>query len=452
MTRLTTRATFQRLLVELAKCEEGLSATERAALRHLLPPHFTDLGFLFAAPEEILSPTELAIFERLRIAEPNPREPCAVRPQTVLVMKATRLCNLRCTYCHAWKEGPNQVMTFEVLAKATRDILQSEARRVSFAWHGGEVTILPISFFRKALWLQRMFAREGQSVSNVIQTNATRLTDDWITLFEAGNFKIGVSIDGPREIHDRRRLTKAGQPTWEKVRLGIARLREANLGWGALVVVDHEVAQLGAKALLDCLLELGISDVALLNVIPDNPSHQANGADYLPWPRYIEFLSNMFHCWWPQYRDKVKIRELLGLINNVSGHAPNTCVLAGDCMGQYLTVEPNGGLSACDKYIGDSEFEFGNILHSNLNTLLGKSRNFARARSDAKLEVAKMKDCKYLPVCRGGCPHDRRLNRLHQPAWGEKCCGLSPLLDQISAALSKIPAGTKELIWQAKSN
>jgi uncharacterized protein len=105
-------------------------------------------------------------------------------------------------------------------------------------------------------------------------------------------------------------------------------------------------------------------------------------------------------------------------------------------MGQYLTVEPNGEISACDKYNGDREFEFGNILQSDLNTLLGKSRNLARARNDAKLEVAKMTDCKYLRACRGGCPHDRRLNRLHQPAWGERCCGLSLLLDEISAALS----------------
>jgi uncharacterized protein len=439
MAPLTTTATFQRLLVELAKCEEGLSATERAALHYLLPPHLTDLAFLFAAPEEILTPAELAIFERLRAEKSNPNEPCAVRPQTVVIMKATRLCNLRCTYCHAWKEGPNQVMTFAVLAKATRDVLRSEAKRVTFVWHGGEVTILPISFFKKALWLQRMFGREGQSVSNVIQTNATRLNDDWITLFKAGNFKVGVSIDGPREIHDSRRLTKTGQPTWEKVQLGITRLREAKLGWGALVVVDHEVARLGAKALLDCIVQLGISDVALLNVIPDNLGHEANGPDYLPWPAYVEFLCGVFRWWWPHYRDKVKVRELEALINNLSGYPPNTCVLAGNCMGQYLTVEPAGGISACDKYIGDRKFEFGNILHSDLNTLLGKSRNLARARRDANQEVTQMTDCKYLRVCRGGCPHDRRLNRLHQPALGEGCCGLSPLLDEISAALSTMP-------------
>jgi radical SAM protein with 4Fe4S-binding SPASM domain len=168
-------------------------------------------------------------------------------------------------------------------------------------------------------------------------------------------------------------------------------------------VVDHDVARLGAKALLDSLLELGINDVALLNVIPDNLGSRGDGADYLPWPAYIEFLSDMFRCWWPQDRDKVNIRELQALINNLSGSAPNTCVLAGDCMGQYLTIEPDGGISACDKYIGDSEFEFGNILHSDLNTLLSKSKNLTRARSDAKLEVAKMTDCKYLPVCRVGC-------------------------------------------------
>jgi uncharacterized protein len=104
-------------------------------------------------------------------------------------------------------------------------------------------------------------------------------------------------------------------------------------------------------------------------------------------------------------------------------------------MGQFLTVEPNGTISACDKYIGDEQFEFGNVLHSDLNAVLANSENLAGAQKQAQLEVTEMSNCKYFAYCRGGCPHDRRLNRLYQTAWDGHCCGLWNLLDEIATAL-----------------
>ena len=209
--------TYRRVLNSLAAFESKLSPTERAALHLLLPPNFVqsagaDVEFWLKAPQELLTPAEWELFSQLRSSDGFDHQALpALRPSTVLIMKATRLCNLRCNYCHAWKEGPNQVMGFEVLAKTTRDILrQSTVNRVSFVWHGGEVTLLPIDFFRKALLLQREFRNERQVITNSIQTNATRLCDDWVRFFVSANFEVGVSIDGPPEIHDLRRRTAAG--------------------------------------------------------------------------------------------------------------------------------------------------------------------------------------------------------------------------------------------------
>ena len=240
-------------------------------------------------PAGIPSPDELEIFFRLRESKDvDVAAPCvSCDSSMVLVMKATRLCNLRCTYCHSWKAGPNQVMGFEVLAKTTRDALQRpEVRRVNFVWHGGEVTLLPIGFFKKALWLQRMFKREGQVITNSIQTNATRLNDEWISLFASTSFDVGVSIDGPREIHDRRRRTVSGRPTWNHVRAGIAQMQQANVPCAVLVVVDREVVELGAERLLHSLLELKVAAAALLNVLPPNGEAQPTGNSYLPWSDY----------------------------------------------------------------------------------------------------------------------------------------------------------------------
>ena len=155
---VTSTATYRRLLAKLPSIEAKLSPRARSTFRALLPRQIfetnnTSIEFLFAAPDEILAPRELEIFLRLRESKDvDLAASCALRPSMVLIMKATRLCNLRCTYCHSWKKGPNQVMGFEVLAKTTRDALQRpEVRHVNFVWHGGEVTLLPIGFFKKAL-------------------------------------------------------------------------------------------------------------------------------------------------------------------------------------------------------------------------------------------------------------------------------------------------------------
>ena len=441
MSIITSTAAYRRLLDKLPSIEAKLSPRQRATFHALLPremfePNSASIEFLFAAPDEILAPHELEIFFRLRESKDvDLAAPCALRPSMVLIIKATRLCNLRCTYCNSWKAGPNQVMGFEVLAKTTRDALQRrEVRRVNFVWHGGEVTLLPIGFFKKALWLQRMFKRKGQVITNSIQTNATRLNDEWISLFASMRFDVGVSIDGPREIHDRRRRTVSGRPTWNQVRAGIARMQQANLPCAVLVVVDRDVVELGAERLLSCLLELKVPAAALLNVLPRNGEAQPTGNSYLPWSDYVIFLQELFRCWWPTHRHEIDIADLSTLINNLSGRAPNLCVYAGDCMGQFVTIEPNGTVSACDKYIGDRRFEFGNLLSLDLNEVLAGSKNLARARASGASEVSRMNACKYYAVCRGGCPHDRRLNRLYQVGWDGHCCGLADLLDEISAA------------------
>jgi len=436
MTAFAGKAAQQRLASRLERLEARLSPYERAAFSNLLPASLSRLAFLFAAPNEILSREEQQVFARLQKQEGDSVEFCALRPQTVLVMKATRLCNLRCVYCHSWKEGPNQKMTFEVLARATRDVLQQpEVRRVNFVWHGGEVTLLPIEFFEKALWIQQVFRREGQTLSNSIQTNATRLTEDWVSLFRAGNFQVGVSVDGPREVHDLRRKTKNGAPSWEKVQSGIAHLREGGVSWGALVVVDNEVIALGAKRLLDSLLQLGVTHAALLNVIPQNIPDSPRSANYLAWPGYVNFLVETFDEWWCNYRSKIEIRELSALVNTLSGHTPKVCVLAGDCMGQFLTIEPDGIVTACDKYIGDRRFVFGSLLDSDLNTLIARSTNLRRARGETQIELTHLSDCQYFVRCQGGCPHDRLLNRTYNPTWDGRCCGLAKLLKHIEASL-----------------
>jgi uncharacterized protein len=434
-------STLERLGGRLEDFATGLSEREQAALYGLLRAASGDapLDVLGAEPPEaVLSPDEIAVFEALR-DEPPPAGP-ALRPFLVLVMKATRLCNLRCTYCHFWRAGPNQIMRFPVLARTIRDALRAPGvTSVDFAWHGGEVTLLPPAFFRKALWLQQQFRRPGQTVTNSVQTNGTHVTDDWIAFIRRYQISVGVSLDGPPEVHDQRRLDAAGKPTSARVRAGLARLRDAGISHGVLMVVDEAIIALGAERLLEYLLDLDVRGVALLNVIPENAPSGPGAESYLPWSRFVTFLRELHRLWWPRYADRLVLRELADLTGKVAGRPAGTCFFAGDCFGVYLTIEPNGDVAACDKYIDDEAYRYGSLLQSSLTEIAGSPRVAAmRAANQAAVDQAK--GCRWFNVCQGACPHDRYLRERRMPGADESCCGLAPLLDDIAARLHE-PAG-----------
>jgi len=415
--------------------DADLPPRARAALRLLLEravPRREDL----APAESIFTADEAEVYERL-CEEPEPQ--AGGTPVLTVIMKATRLCNLRCVYCHSWRTGPNQTMTFPVLARATRDALRDPSvRSVDFVWHGGEATLLPLSFFRKALWLQERFRRPGQIVQNNVQTNGTRLTEEWLAFVREHQIGVGVSLDGPPEIHDARRVDAAGRPTAARVRAGLERLRAAGIErWGALMVVDEVVRAAGAHRILAYLDEAGVGRVALLNVLPENtPAGEPLRGDYLSFPRFVEFLRELHHVWHAGYRDRIVVRELDDLMGQIRGGAPQICVFAGECFGTYLTVEPTGEVSACDKYIGDGDYRFGHVLETGLAGA-HLSERLAAVRSETRRTVERMSACRWFGVCHGGCPHDRYTGERHLPGYDGRCCGLAPLLDDMAATIAQ---------------
>lgn len=414
-----------------------LPESERAALAAVLKIGTRNPALVALAkepPEAVLEPEEVEIYRRLA-ARPLPREE-GVKPYVVLVMKATRYCNLRCTYCRFWADGPNQRMSFEVLARATQSALTTPGvRAIDFCWHGGEATILPLGFYRKALWLQEQFRQPGQAVTNSLQTNATRLTPEWLRFLKRYGFSVGVSLDGPPEIHDKRRLDVRGRPTSERVREGIERLREHDIAHGVLMVVDDDVVALGPERLIEYMVEIGVDDVAILNVIPDNDV----GRDaYYEFSRHVDFLRGLFRAWWPDRVDQVRFRELADLAGKIRGNRGTLCIFDGNCMGGYLTIEPHGEIAACDKYLGDSDYVFGNVLDVDI-AQLGSRPSFVQANRYTETGVEGTGRCRWFDVCKGGCPHDRYLRARKSTPWDESCCGLEPLLSEMAEILARHP-------------
>lgn len=414
-----------------------LSADERKTLSFLLESlDSPDSAFaaLAAMPaESMLEPEELAVYNRL-LTLPAPAE--SRLPRTVaLIMKGTRLCNLRCTYCRSWAEGPDQSMPFDVLARSTQSACAAPGvDHVEFIWHGGETTLRPISFYQKAVWLQERFRRPNQRIANQLQTNGTNLSPDWLAFLKRYRFGVGVSLDGPPEVHDLRRLDVKGRPTSARVRQGIEQLQAYGIGFDIKMVLDDAVIALGAQRILDYLLEIGVREVALLNVVPEGDPDRKLPGDYLEFQRYVGFLRELFQIWWPTHAEQITFREISDLITRLQGNRGGFCVFDENCMGGVFTIEPMGDIAACDRFQGDPSFNFGNILTSELANV-ATTPNLAKAHTETAADMDTTSRCRWFGICHGGCPHDRYV-RIHRGvSRGEKCCGWAPLLTEISTAL-----------------
>jgi len=344
-----------------------------------------------------------------------------------LIVKGTRLCNLRCTYCHDWSAAPDQTMGFPVLAAMTHAALRDpEHTSVEFIWHGGETTLLPIKFYQKAVLLQQRLRRRDQRVTNSIQTNATRITDDWARFFKDYDFSVGVSIDAMPEIHDRDRRYVSGRKSFSDVIDGIAVLRAHGVAFGALMVVDQETINIGPDRVFDAFLDLGIKNYGLLAAKPVNqpdataPAHAEHYVD----PRTMNTFLIALYDRWRSHGDKgILIRELNGIERRLRNAAPHHCTLEGDCFGRYFMVEPNGDVAHCDVFVGDPRYTLGNVLRESFSQMRSEER-LSAIRDENERALAVMRQCPDFRVCNGWCPHERYTSLRHDAAFREECCGL----------------------------
>jgi uncharacterized protein len=425
---------------DVATFVSQLGDRERRALARLLKQRdgFDPAAVIGAlAPHEILSASEIEIAQAERDHVVSRRG--VLSEKMTVVMKATRLCNLRCTYCHSWAEGPDQTMSFQVLARTIRETTGTQGvRALSYYWHGGEVTLLKPKFFRKMIWLQQQFKQPGQRISNLIQTNATHMTDEWLDFLSALHMGVGISLDGPPELHDKRRRTVDSEPSSHLVREGIQKLRSRGIPFGVLMVVDEDVARYDPSALLQFFIDVGVDRVEFLNVVPENvfESGRPHGR-YLPLPEFVRFLVSIFEVWKRDFRNRIQINTLEQFIAALrSGQRPIQCLWSGDCAGKFVTVEANGDIAPCDRQIGMPHSTMGNILSRSLTDILQGAAFVHLARQEARRAKSEMQSCRWFHVCQGGCPHDRLLNRHLLGQANQSCCGMRPLLDRIDGWLT----------------
>lgn len=345
------------------------------------------------------------------------------RPLYVMLKPAGSLCNLRCKYCYyleknaLYTEQKNHVISDEMLDKFIREYIEAQTSPdVLFCWHGGETLMRPISFYRRAIELQRKYAR-GRRIDNTIQTNATMLTDEWCEFFRENNFLVGVSIDGPQEFHDEYRRTATGKPTFHKVMQGIRLLNKHNVEWNALAVVNDFNADFPLE-FYNFFKEIGCHYIQFTPIVERRierndglslaPGMEEGGelVDFSVTPeQWGKFLCTIFDEWVRHDVGTYFIQIFDATLANWAGVQPGLCSLAKEC-GHAGVMEFNGDVYSCDHFVYP-EHLLGNINEKTITEMMygEKQREFAKLKHE--LLPQQCRECPVEFACHGECPKNR---------------------------------------------
>ena len=360
------------------------------------------------------------------------------------------VCNLDCTYCfYLEKEKlyPDQSqweMPPDVLENYVKQYINAQAiNDVSFAWQGGEPTILGVNFFRKVVALQKKYAN-GKTIHNAFQTNGTLLDDEWCEFFIANNFLVGVSIDGPEKFHDHYRVDKSQRPTFDRVMNGVKLLQKHNVDFNTLTVVQRHNANHPLE-IYRFLKEIGSgfmqfipiveriaedeTDDGLTLLAPD--AEHANVSEWSVEPlQYGNFLTTIFDEWVRNDVGKIFVQIFDTALEAWVGMDPTLCVFSKTC-GNGLAMEHNGDLYSCDHYVYP-EYHLGNIMDTDIATLVNsdQQRTFGMDKNDTLPKYCQ--DCDVRFACNGECPKHRFLKTPDgEPGLNYLCQGYKHYLKHI---------------------
>ncbi len=317
-------------------------------------------------------------------------------------------CNLRCSYCYYLDAadqygGPARVhrMTDSILETAISGYLSIEQPEYDFEWDGGEPTLAGPEFFRTAVGLQKRHARRGAKISNRIQTNATLIGDELAAVFAKHGFRVGVSIDGPPDLHDRQRPYESGRGSHAAVMGGVETLRRHGVEPAALTVITAETAH-HARRIYHYLKSAGFHQHEYTPCVEfaADGSLAPSAVDGDSWGR---FLCDLYDEWCAD-PEPARIAQFDAIMRVAAGVPAQLCALASTCR-QRMVVEHNGDVFPCDFFV-KPEYRLGNVAEDTFETMWN-SPHFRRFGAMKRTVPEECRDCAYRIYCRGGCPRHR---------------------------------------------
>ena len=353
----------------------------------------------------------------------------------VMAKPTGAVCNLDCEYCFFLSKemlypGSRFRMAEELQETYIRQLMEAHANspEVVIAWQGGEPTIMGLDFFRRSIELQKTYARPGQHILNTLQTNGTLLKGEWGPFLKENNFLVGISIDGPRDIHDRYRVDKGGKGTYDRVIRGLDLLKRHNVDWNVLTTVHATNGDHGSRVYRFLRDELETEFIQFIPIIERATAETleiANagwGGSVKGRPLYMQegdlvtkrsigpkqygrFLIDVFEEWVRHDIGTVYVQMFDTALANWVGEPGGMCVHAETC-GLQLAIEHTGDMYSCDHFV-EPRHLLGNIKQEHMITLVAsdKQRAFGQDKRDSLTQYCL--DCDVRFACHGGCPKDR---------------------------------------------
>jgi uncharacterized protein len=302
-------------------------------------------------------------------------------------------------------------MSEQTLEEFTRQyIAVQHAPEVTFAWQGGEPTLMGLDFFRRAVQFQQEYRRPGMTVLNALQTNATTLDAEWCRFFRENGFLVGVSLDGPASLHDVSRLDKGGAPTFERVMAGVAMLSRHHVPFNVLSTV-HAANERHPVETYRFLRDVaGAEYLQFIPIIqrddgPDSPPGSGVHPRSVGGRAYGDFLIAVFDEWVRRDVGRVFVQMFDVALAAWLGQPPGLCVFEEVC-GASLAMEHNGDVYSCDHFV-EPRHRLGNLETVTLGQMAGSTQQQSFGLSKRDGLPGYCRRCEFRFACNGGCPKDR---------------------------------------------
>jgi uncharacterized protein len=325
-------------------------------------------------------------------------------------------CNLGCKYCFFLSKkrlypGSSFRMSDELLESYIRQYIEAQKLpQATIAWQGGEPTLMGLDFFRRSIRYVEKYRRPGMTVQYTIQTNGTLLDDEWCRLFRQNNFLVGLSLDGPRAMHDSFRVDKSGRPTFDRVMQAARLLREHRVDYNILTTVHAANADHPVEVYRFLRDDVGANFIQFIPIVErDNETGFQEGTEVtkrsVKPAQFGRFLTSTFDEWVKRDVGKVFVQIFDVALAAWSGVPAGICAFSPTC-GTAMAMEHNGDMYSCDHFV-EPKYFLGNIKEKHMAELAAskKQRRFGQAKLDTLPDYCRK--CEVLFVCHGECPKNR---------------------------------------------
>ena len=346
-------------------------------------------------------------------------------------------CNLACGYCfYLPKKALYQKSGFRMPDTILEAYIQQTidahlVPEVTFAWQGGEPSLLGLTFFKKALELQKKYCRPGMVIRNTIQTNGILFDQPWCRFLRQNNFLVGISIDGPGELHDAFRKDRAGKGTFDQVMKGLSLLKKHGVEYNVLCTVNSANGEYPLEVYRFFRDEIGARFIQFIPVVAcDEKTKEVTSWSVRP-AQYGRFLTEVFDEWVRHDVAQVYVQHFDTALANWYGEPHGICVFSPTC-GEAMVIEHTGDIYSCDHFV-DRDHLLGNIMKNPVAELVNspRRRQFGRDKQDGLPGFCRK--CRFLFACHGECPKNRFIRTPDdEPGLNYLCEGYQMFFDHIS--------------------